>query len=338
MPVLIQSASLFGLYAITFLVCLAANALALLLRDGMRALAPAGIALAFVALNAVWGAAKLAAPQSDIVRVAAISDAKLLSNSYRADSQAASVDAANAYAAAIRRAADRGARFVVTPEGGIAIRGAWRAAAYAPLADAARQSGVQVVAGMLGRSPSEDIAVTFEPDGRAISYAKRRLLMPLEAEFTPGQASGALGGGRSVAICKDMDFPRTIRGDAADADIRMMFVPAGDFIADGWIHARMAIMRGVENGFAVIRSANDGWLTASDAEGRLIARSTADPHAGMSMIVADVSLGPGATLYTHIGDVLPWASAALTLLLGALALRRLRAKAPAYRPAVNETS
>ena len=97
-------------------------------------------------------------------------------------------------------------------------------------------------------------------------------------------------------------------------------------------------MRGVENGFAVVRGANDGLLTISDAEGRLIARRTADPRAGMSMIVADVSLGPGATLYTHIGDVLPWTSAVLTLLLGALALRRLRAKTPLYRPAVSETS
>lgn len=147
------------------------------------------------------------------------------------------------------------------------------------------------------------------------------MLPPLEAQFTPGAAPGLLGADMAMAICKDMDFPRTIRQDAlapARESIRLMVVPAGDFVADGWLHGRMAVMRGVENGFAVVRAADQGLLTASDAQGRLIARKAAGPH-GMDSIVADVPLGPGPTLHTRIGDVFPWASLALTLLLGAVA-------------------
>ena len=47
---------------------------------------------------------------------------------------------------------------------------------------------------------------------------------------------------------------------------------------DGWIHARMAVMRGVENGFAVVRSAFLGVEAVSDAQGRLLASaSTVQP-------------------------------------------------------------
>ncbi len=47
-----------------------------------------------------------------------------------------------------------------------------------------------------------------------------------------------------------------------------MLVPAWDFRRDGRLHARMAVVRGVENGFALARSAAMGRLTVSDSHGR----------------------------------------------------------------------
>ena len=102
-----------------------------------------------------------------------------------------------------------------------------------------------------------------------------------------------------------------------------MAVPAWDFGADGWIHGRMAVMRGVENGFAIVRAASLGLLSASDAEGRLIAEKPVDPDR-MDWILADLPPGPGPTLYTRIGDVFSWACLALTLLLGIAALAKPR--------------
>jgi apolipoprotein N-acyltransferase len=132
-----------------------------------------------------------------------------------------------------------------------------------------------------------------------------------------------LGNGRSVAICKDLDFPRTLRSDAKFGSIRLMAVPANDFVKDGWIHARMAIVRGVENGFAVVRSAFNGLQTVSDAQGRVLARaSTVQP--GMVRLSAEVPLGPGPTLYTRIGDVFAWLCVALALGFTALLLRKRR--------------
>jgi apolipoprotein N-acyltransferase len=78
-------------------------------------------------------------------------------------------------------------------------------------------------------------------------------------------------------------------------------------------------MRGVEDGFALVRAANEGLVSASDAEGRLVAMKT-DAPTGLTMIVADLPLGPGPTLYVRIGDVFAWLCAALVLLIGAYTL------------------
>jgi apolipoprotein N-acyltransferase len=126
-----------------------------------------------------------------------------------------------------------------------------------------------------------------------------------------------------VAICKDMDFERTLRSDALSGPIRIMAVAANDFVKDDWIHARMAILRGVENGFAIVRSAFKGIETVSDAQGRVLA-SARTYRPGLTAIRAAVPLGPGPTLYTRIGDVFAWACLALTAVLAAMTFIRRR--------------
>jgi apolipoprotein N-acyltransferase len=209
--------------------------------------------------------------------------------------------------------ARRGARFIVTPEESLTTERAWSTEVFAPLTAVSQTTGAEIVVGVLQRAPAGDIAVAFKPDGHNSVYAKRHRLMPFEARFPPGTVPGLLGEGKAVVICKDMDFPDTIRRDA-HSGLRLMLVPAWDSDVDAWIHARMAVLRGVENGFAVARAANHGLLTASDANGRLIAYKLARPDQ-MDWILVDLPLGPGPTLYARIGNVFPWATLGLTLLL-----------------------
>jgi apolipoprotein N-acyltransferase len=115
------------------------------------------------------------------------------------------------------------------------------------------------------------------------------------------------------AICKDMDFQATLRRDAVNHPT-LMAVPAWDFDGDRWWHARLAIMRGVENGFAVARAANDGLLTLSDAYGRVLLQKRTT-SAGMVTLIDTLPRGPGYTTYQDIGDVFAWAATALALLL-----------------------
>ena len=317
-PVLIQSASLFGLYAVTFLICLFANTLAMAIRARRETAVVVGIGFAICAANVVFGLVRLAEPRAETVRVAAMVDETALKNAWHAHTLEQARAVSESYANAVHAVAAQGVKFAVTPEGGIIATAPTLSAITAPLVTASQQTGMQIVAGIYQSKPPRDLALSLLPDGMVRQYDKRHLVPVLENMFMPGHRSGFLGRGRAMEICKDMDFPRTIRGDAT-ADIRLMGVPAGDFGADAWLHARMSIMRGVENGFALVRAANEGLVTASDAEGRIIASKT-DTPTGLTMVVADLPLGSGATLYTRIGDVFPWLCVAVLLLSGAYVL------------------
>src|SRR5262249_25569492 len=119
----------------------------------------------------------------------------------------------------------------------------------------------------------------------------------------------------AVAICKDLDFQ-----DAAldNAGARALLVPAWDFDVDAELHRRMAILRGVEGGFAVVRAARNGYVSVHDAGGHLLgeARSSAP----VTVLVVDVPLADRATWFARLGVAIGPALGALALALGALAL------------------
>lgn len=313
-PAGIQVASLFGVHAIAFLLCLCANAVALLLR---RESMPGGVGIAVCVLALLFGAVRLAAAPGPRVQVAALADADLPERTL-----AAEVSAAQTYAGYVGRL--RGVRAVAIPEGAMRLREEDAKTVLAPLAAAAQESGAMVVVGTVTPEPQQNRAFALLPDGSVETYAKRHLLAPFETEI-PGREPGLLGAGYATQICKDMDFAATVRATAG-AGVRLMIVPANDFGRDGWIHARMAIMRGVENGFSVLRSAFNGLETISDAQGRVLAQAPTS-GSGMVMIAAEVPLGPGPTLYTRVGDVFPWLCALVSVLIGArmLVTRRVEA-------------
>ncbi|WP_443750638.1 nitrilase-related carbon-nitrogen hydrolase [Asticcacaulis solisilvae] len=323
-PLLIQSASLFGLSAITFLLCLFANTMAMAGRRELRnpAVLAAGVAIAVA--NAGFGWARLAAPAGESVTVAALDDEDKAHLAFTPGAVPASVAVAETYAEAARAAAGKGARLIVTSEASIGTARADRAVVLKPLLAVAHDTGADIVVGIYDPVQPGDLALLLRPDGSVTQYDKRHLVPFLEDAFTPGRGSGWTGNGRAMEICKDMDFPATIRADAARG-VRLAAVPAGDFGADAWLHARMAVLRGVENGFAMVRAAHRGLLTVNDAQGRLIARRTVSPS-GMSMVVATVPLGSGPTLYTRIGDVFAYLTVVVALAIGGLAALRRKPK------------
>ena len=315
-PVLIQSASLLGLSAVTFLICLFANTLAMALRPKRAAAVAIGLGFLICAVNVVFGIVRLQRAQPATVRVAGIVDETALSAAWHAHSLSADREVTAAYASEIRAAAKEGATFIVTSEGDMASIPDVQAEIVAPLVAASTETGVQIIAGFHSNTPPADFALSITPDGSVERYDKRHPVPGLEDRFTPGQVSGWLGHGRAMEICKDMDFPGTIRPDAARGT-RLMGVPAGDFGIDRWQHGRMAVMRDVEDGFAMVRPAHDGLVIAADAQGRLVAVKQ-DASSGLTMVIADLPLGPGPTLYTRIGDVFPWSCLIFSLLLGAV--------------------
>jgi apolipoprotein N-acyltransferase len=322
-PYLIQGASAFGLWIITFLLGLVPAGIAMGLQK--RTPMPAVVALVLFGLNAGFGAWRIShADETRPVRVGLAVDDGLGAASFQANAKTA-LDAVAQYAAVTRELSAQGAKLIVFPEKLAVLQSAWRADAISVLQAAARASGATIVIGFDDhRDLRRNEALILAGDDAAPSvYFKRHMVPGLEAAFVPGDSTFVLPDQTGVAICKDMDFQSTLRGDARNGHPTLLAVPAWDFDRDRWWHARLAIMRGVEDGFAVARAAKQGLLALSDGYGRIIALG-ASARSGMVSLVGDLPRGPGDTVYLHIGDVFAWASSAGSILLLGLALRRAR--------------
>jgi apolipoprotein N-acyltransferase len=313
LPYLIQSASVFGLWAVTFILGLFAASAAMY--GATRQPQFAVLAVAVFAVNAAYGVWRIdTAPKSEVVHVGLAADDALIGQGLK-DNDDDALAVVKAYADAARTLSAQGASLIVFPEKVAKLKPEWLGAAKAELETAAHIGHATVIIGFddNGAERRNNALVFFGSGAPPQVYSKRRMVPGLENKFVPGQASFMLADRTAVAICKDMDFQGMLRADAALRP-KIFAVPAWDFGKDRWWHARMAIMRGVENGFAVARAANDGLLTLSDAHGRVLARK-ASAEGGMVLLQGDLPRGPGVTLYARIGDAFAWICAALSLLL-----------------------
>jgi apolipoprotein N-acyltransferase len=306
-PVLEQAAALVGFFGVTFVLGAVAAALALALRRRSVALALAAAAL--FAANWGFGAWRLAQPASGSVRVALLADDALARPFAPADRQVAD-RILGGYARAVARVAPDRPALVIAPENLLQLAPGWRDAALQPLAQAAAGIGATLVVGVDTLTPRgrANTAAVLAPGAAPLFYSKRRLVPGLETGvFRPGSGGLTLADGTMVAICKDLDFPAMIRRDVTAGRPRLMAVPAWDFGADGRLHARVAMLRSIENGVPLARSARDGMLTLSDRYGRLIA--SAPSGDGMTVLVGDLPIDQraGTTPYSRIGDVFGYA-------------------------------
>jgi len=306
-PVLIQTASLFGFVAITFLIGIVSAGIALGLRTRDSRLA--GIAIAVFAINAALGLWRMSTPPSDRVHVALIESDETVGSVATAD-RVATFQAVDAYVAMIETLREAHVRLIVLPENISRVAPQWRMEVQAKLAAAADRAGATIVAGFNTERDGvrHNIAWAFTPGNSLPStYEKRRLVPVLESSvYRPGSSPQVLSSGIGLEICKDMDYPAMLRSDQIATRPILLAVPAWDFGADGWLHARDAILRSVENGVPTARSARRGLLTLNDRYGRLVAR--ARTVGGFTVLVDDLPLGGrgGDTVYDHIGDVFGW--------------------------------
>jgi apolipoprotein N-acyltransferase len=83
----------------------------------------------------------------------------------------------------------------------------------------------------------------------------------------------------------------------------------------------MAVMRGIEDGFTIARSAKEGLLTISDNRGRILAEKRSDANPFSSIVVV-VPVYRTATIYSRFGDWFAWINIALLVSLVTSALTR----------------
>ena len=271
---LIQIASITGVTGISFIICLipALLAGALHFRRDMKPISPPLILLSFtIALIFTFGFIRLNRfNDSPTVKIGMI----VIDELYRDDSTETILQQ---YAKVMDSMKGDSLQIILLPEKIVSIA---NDAQLKIITDAANRNNVDLIVGITRESKKEKLnqSLLFSGDQPAQAYTKVNLYEGEAYEgYTPGRVLHE-GSWRNesigLVVCKDMDFDRFIR---QYKKATILFVPAWDFIRDDWLHSRMAIMRGVENGFSIARNARQGRLTISDFCGRVLTeRSSAD--------------------------------------------------------------
>jgi apolipoprotein N-acyltransferase len=153
-------------------------------------------------------------------------------------------------------------------------------------------------------------------------------LVQAVSDFSPGREARVLDLGNGiragVSICYESIYPALsrafVRGGA-----NLLVVITNDawfgMSSAAFQHFEMGAMRAIEDGRYLVRAANTGITAVVDPYGRALQR--ADMFDALAL-TGDVRLLDGRTIYTTIGDVVPWTAIAITLAVGAALWRARR--------------
>lgn len=215
------------------------------------------------------------------------------------------------YADAMKEFSGQGVQLIVLPEHTGPITDSSEMATDSVLGNMAKDSNAYISIGVerIGATLSRNQERLYAQNGRLVAtYNKHHMLPPYESQFTPDSRRTVLNepsGRWGVEICKDMDFPNLSREYSNDG-IGMLIVSASDFVADGWLHGRMAVLRGVEGGFSIARSADLGILTATDDRGRILAEKNTVLGPPLATEIATIPVHHDVTIYSRFGNGFAW--------------------------------
>lgn len=312
MPALVQIASLGGPPAVVFMILLLGSFLGIWLtrRPALRPLLAAG--MTFLALAA--GLAAFTVVRLDNAPAATLPVTMVASDRFPGIPEDWS-KVWTVYSPAVAANARSGG-LVVLPEKIALVDGAGAAQVARDVSSAAMAAHATLVVGVEVHDGGiyRNRALIAGPDGGIAWYDKQRMVPVFEDRDVPGKtplfidvAKARLG----VAICKDMHIPSIGREYAGTAAV--MAVPAWDFGRDGWMGARMTMMRGIEGGYAIARSSRNGLLGAYDATGRILAESRSSD--GMTVVTGAVPTERRDTVYSYIGNAFGWLCLLMTVAL-----------------------
>ncbi len=238
---------------------------------------------------------------------------------------------------------DEGAQIVVWPE--TAVQEPVLREDAQKLPDAVFGSiGVSIITGAIQRGkgtpyrPLYNVALLADEQGGIIgSYKKQKLLMfgehipfgdtfpvlykwfPYIGRFTTGDSNEPVRFREyllNVNICYEDILPRFIRKMMASGPNVII-----NITNDNWFgethepiqHLALAAFRAVEHRRWLVRSTNTGISAFVDATGRIVSQS---PLMGASMLIAEVPMMKGETVYARLGDWFAWLCIVMVIFLG----------------------
>jgi apolipoprotein N-acyltransferase len=355
-----QAASVVGVYGLSALVALvsaAAAYAAVAPRDSQRWRA-CGVVAAIVLGTATWGALRIrshALTSAGIgIRVAVLQGNILQDQKWDPAMRDAIMQR---YIDMTREAVGRNAQFILWPESATPLPYEQDLARGEQIRRLVRQAHVTLLIGSdqvepvmtapVAKPPASRIynaAYLIRPDGSTAAVYRKIHLVPfgeyvpfskllyfigplVEAvsDFAPGTEATLLplaGHKVSTAICYEVIYSSLMRAFVTQGSELLTTITNDAWY--GWSsaayqHWEQASLRSIEEGRYLARAANTGFSGFVDPYGRVLQRSNMFQSAVMA---EDVRLLTGRTIYSRIGDVVGWASVALTL--AALAATRRR--------------
>jgi len=112
----------------------------------------------------------------------------------------------------------------------------------------------------------------------------------------------------ATIICFDLDFTDASRHVAAQG-AQLVAAPSLDFPGIAEIHYTQMVLRAIENRVAMVKADAAFNSAVVDPYGRVLGL-VAEPTGTQAVVVADVPLGTGRTLYARLGDWIGWLSLA----------------------------
>lgn len=343
LPIL-QSASLFGSYFVSFLIVLVNGLFAYAVLYGRRETLCGVLAVSVFGTNLLFGivAGLLPKEATETVRVAVIQGNMDSHEKWGSD---AYYITAERYGDLTRQAAADGAELVLWPETAIPYDLGYENYKRDFVCDLARECGVTLIVGAFRYENTGNYynaLFLVEPDGTFHEefYAKRHLvpfgeyvpmrevimtlipplaeLSALDNDVTPGEGTmlfdtawGKLGS----LICFDSIYEQLTLESVRDGANLMMISSNDSWFYDSaavYQHQAQAQLRAIESGRYFVRAANTGISTVISPTGELLA--WIDPLT-RGYAVADVEMQTDDTLYTVTGNLFVYLCLAFVILL-----------------------
>jgi apolipoprotein N-acyltransferase len=307
----IQLASLTGILGISFLLSFFASTVAFVIynvnhkKNTTPLLSVLSVVLAF---TFIYGLMRLREPGNG--KTLELGMAVIDENAYKGVYQhdhAKEMQLTDLYQQETERVAALGAKIILLPEKAILVNDSSSGSILQRFAQAALNHRIQIIVGGTKEKSGYYLNNAWVISDRGDFLADYQKVNLFEGEKMDGCKPGnkisvyrvdTLNEG--VAICKDMDFQQFLLGYSKKSPA-VLYVPAWDFVQDGWLHARMAILRSVEGGFSLVRNARQGRLTLSDWRGKVVAEANSE-SGKETFLLGELTVEAHPTIYARAGD------------------------------------
>lgn len=326
-PALIQIASIFGIYGVSFLVVLVNCALFLILGHPRhkRAYAIFLIIIACLTATAVWGKGRIENGYSNKTGSRPISIAALQGSIpfrvYEKEYTDPQYEKfiSQRYLKLLKDASALKPNIIVGPEN--PVNKYFDDPAYvSQVTQAARTSGAYILWGIpeYRGEARYNSALLISPRGTTVGRYRKSKPVPFAEEYNSGGKQLLLdsGFGRlGILICFESTYPAMARF-LTSAGANFLFVLTNDAsfedTAVAFFHARASIFRAVENARWLIRSAQNGISMVIDPYGRVVKKTTLFDR---TIMTADIFAENKSTFYSRHGDTLPCLCLLITCIL-----------------------